>query len=173
MQNFKKQFTTQVAITSALVGVLAAGLLFLGGRLNRSVIDIQGLRQELVTRWSSLSMLASLLTTYNMRAEKDMAVLERVIPKRDALLNLSRDLRGLAIKSGVEQTYSFVSETPGGPGALGFVTFQLVITGPNENVHRYLESLNGFTYLSRFETVEMVRSASKSSATMRGKVYFQ
>src|SRR3989338_8948473 len=108
MEDFKRQLTIHVAITVVLVGALTAGLVFAGKRINGSAAEIQGLRQELVTRWSSLFMLADLLTSYNARAEQDLAVLKRVIPRRDALLNLGRDLRSLAVKSNVEQTYTFI-----------------------------------------------------------------
>lgn len=160
-------------VTAVLISVLVAGLFYMGTRLNRSVADIQQLREELVARWSSLSMLANLLTTYNDRAERDLAVLERVIPKRDSLLNLGRDLKSLAVKANVEQTYTFVNEISPADGSLGYVMFRVSVTGTNEDVRAYLKSLDSFTYLSRFETVEMTRSGAKASAAVHGKVFFQ
>ena len=173
MEDFKRQLTIHVAITVVLVGALTAGLVFAGKRINGSAAEIQGLRQELVTRWSSLFMLADLLTSYNARAEQDLAVLKRVIPRRDALLNLGRDLRSLAVKSNVEQTYTFISESPAAAGSLGYVTFQLALAGSYDGLRSYMQSLDTFMYLSRFDTVQFDRSTFKPSATVKGRVFFQ
>ncbi|MDO8470041.1 MAG: hypothetical protein Q7S84_03435 [bacterium] len=173
MENFKRQLTIHVVITVVLVGALTAGLIVAGKRINSSTTEIQGLRQELVTRWSSLFMLADLLTSYNARAEQGLTVLKRVIPQRDALLNLGRDIRSLAVKSNIEQTYTFISESPADTGSLGYVTFQLALTGSYDDLRSYIQSLDTFMYLSRFDAVQFDRSTSKSSATVKGRVFFQ
>ena len=173
MQRFYRQLMTEAGLTAVLIAALVAGLLYFGGRISNSTVRIRDLRQELVVRWSSLSSLANLLTDYNVTARQNLVVLERTVPKRDAIFNLGRDLRSVGAKSPVDQTYAFISETPGAGDSLGFVTFQRGVSGAFDDLLTHLAALGRFSYLSRIETANIERKEPKSALSLRGRVFFQ
>ncbi len=173
MQHFYRTLAFEIGLTIVLVGVLGGGLSYFGGVINGSVARIQELRQELSVRWSSLYQLADLLTDYNLRAAGASETLKRTVPTRDSIFNLGRDLKTVAVSSGVEQSYSFTSETPASGETLGHVEFSLSATGSYEQLLAHLRALASFPYLSKFDSVSLTRNEGRSSMTVAGRVFFQ
>lgn len=174
MDTFKKRLLTESGITVAVIAALILGITFLSGTITDYGTQIVTMRNQLAAHSNSLNSLASLRTQYSSVVNKDLQIMNSVVPIKDQLINLTKEFQLLASQKGLSSSFVFVSELPATASSLGTVRFRLEITGNFEKLVSFVTDLQNFKYLSTFDTYSIIRTTSDDGELKTsGQIYFR
>lgn len=173
MNSFRKRILIELAIAGILIIALAGGLLFFGTRISSLSADIALDREELARRSALVGGVAALKAVSHGKVEQYTNMLSNIVPRKDQLINLSRDLQSLATQSELEYSFSFSSETPPGGANLGAVAFRLTLRGELTRLFRFVETFRQFRYLAALDGFSVERKAGGAEMVTQGRVFFR
>ena len=171
--NSHKGLAVQVSIALGFVGVLVIGIILFGLNIKSSTKKIAAARGELAVRTISLRSLASLRADYANKAQSYLNVLYNVIPQKDELIDLSKDIQAIASADNLEYGFTFVGETQPTEADLGFVKFNLKLGGDLTGLLNFLKNIDYFRYLIDVGSVSINREGSLMRMNLAGSVYFR
>jgi len=169
----QKGIAVQISVALGMVGVLVLGVVFFGLNIKSSTRKIVSAREELAARTISLQSLASLRADYANKARAYLNVLHNIVPQKDELIDLSKDIQAVASASNLEYGFTFIGENQPTADALGFVKFNLKLGGSLTNLLNFLKNIQNFRYLIDIESVSIYREESLMRMNLVGSVYFR
>lgn len=174
MSGFAKKMLIEFSIAAVIIIGLAVGVWFFGRNIKTFSEKISESRHELARRSDAVRHLAALQSDYNRGAAQYLNVLYNVIPKRDELIDLARQLQAIGTDIGVTTSFSFIGESGATKEQLGIVQFTLSASGDSaEDIFVFVEKLQKFRYLIDIESVSFGPDADKVKGTIKGKVFFR
>jgi len=169
----QKQITVQVSIALGVIGILVLGIVLFGVNISSSTAKIVAAREEIATRTISLQSLASLRADYTNKARAYLNVLHNIVPQKDELIDLSKDIQAIASADNLEYGFTFIGENQPTGSDLGFVKFNLRLGGTLPNLLSFLKNIQNFRYLVDIESATLYREESLMRMNLTGSVYFR
>lgn len=169
----KKGYIIELGISAALCVLLVGGLLFFSSSIKSLARKIESARQELGRRWGILVTVSELKSSYSKDVEGYVKVMESIVPEKDKLIDLPKEIQSLAARQNLEFGFAITGETPAAPPAFGAVHMNLNLKGKASDLLRFLETLQTFRYLTVIDTVSYSRESEKVALIVRGKVFYR
>jgi len=141
-----------VAVTGAFIFVAAIAVF--GAMIYRRVGEINSMRSEIQLRLTEVDILARLTSGY-AAARPYLDALKNILPAKDELIVLDRDLEALAKEVGVGFGFSFRGETLSSQSGAGAIQFDLLLQGDFFKLLEYLDRVNKLTYYIKFPGVQL------------------
>lgn len=153
--------------------LLIVVLLVLGSSISEYAQTLIQGRQQMLQRSAQLQSFASLRSDYNREAKNDLAVLERMLPIEEGLINLPKDIQVLASQDNLTYAFSFGGETPPSAQSFGLLQFQLTLGGPLERLTSFVGRLQNFKYLTKIAGIALTRNGANYDMALKGQVAFR
>ena len=173
MDSFKKQVIIQLVIGLIILAALVSGIIFFGSNIKDYSLKIKQGRQELLERSLALSSLARIRSQYDTKAKDYLNLIYNIIPQRDQLINLPRDLR---IGVGEVESFGFniVKETQATPDSFGVLNFNVTIQANISKVVDFMRNLEKFKYLIVVDNLNLERQKGEIfQASFEGRAFFR
>jgi hypothetical protein len=175
MNDSKKELLVGVTIALMVVGALVGGILFFEAQTKTLSERMKRTREEIAYQSTAIQENAQAQMQYDSQVESYMNILYNVVPEKDELIDLSKQIRSVVGTSATEYGFSFLSERQATESEFGAVEFGINIRG---NTHsdiletiRRLQSFQFITQLDQFIISE--NEDSTISMTTKGKVMYR
>lgn len=174
MDSFKKQLAIKILIALLVVGAIVTATQIIANRLVKESAKIESQKQELALRTQATGFLAALKADFE-KAEPLLDLLSSVLPVKDDLIDLGREMRDLAKRFGIELTFNFGPETPGAAGKPSSISFALNGSGSYDNIVRLLKEIEKSPLYIKFNSLDFTKKAEgeKLSFVLSGEVFYQ
>ncbi|HXF44396.1 MAG TPA: type 4a pilus biogenesis protein PilO [Candidatus Paceibacterota bacterium] len=173
MNPSQKGIVIQISAALGIVCFLVLGVVLFGLNIKNSTAKIVTTREELALRTVSLQSLAALRADYTNKAKAYLNVLHNIVPKKDELIDLSKDFQAIASAGGLDYGFTFVGETAPSASELGSVKFNLKLGGDIMKLLTFLKDIQNFRYLVSVDSVLIFREESAMKMNVTGSVYFR
>ncbi len=172
METFKKRVVKEALIALSIVMALLIILVFLGFRISKLTATISKNIQNVLDRSASIKLLAVLQNQYGDKGKRYLEILHNVVPPKDSLIDLQKDLQSLAAQENVGFGFTFLGETPASFPTLGNVSYRLNIQGNNLNtLLGFLRRLSDFHYINSVDSVSINQQDANMQMVVKGEVY--
>jgi Tfp pilus assembly protein PilO len=169
-QPFRRSFATSLAVSIGLLLFVALLTLVFGSRIVSASSRVRETKQEIVRRFQAIQSLAVLTNEAN-KAEPYEATLATLLPPQDKLINFSKDVKALAAKRKLPITFIFKDAVPASQSALGYINFQLSLTGERDQILSFVGDLEGSNYIVAVDTLDFRASGKSSTLSLTGRVF--
>ena len=174
MNQLTKKFLTELAVSGIIIIALSVGMLFFGSNIKKFSAKLENSKGELNSRGRAVGRLAELRRSKEEVETPYLTILYNLIPKKDELINISKEIQSLADAEQLTFGFSFTGETQGDENGLGSVRFFINEKGSSkEKVLGFIEALKNFQRLLTLEEISWSESREKTQATVKGSVFFR
>ena len=173
MNHFRKKLIVELSITVAIIAALSGGIAFFGSNITKYSAETILLREQLAQRAAALQSLSVLKADYNSKAKNYLSVLYNIVPQKDQLINLSKELQSLTSQSKLNYGFSFIEEAAPTDRNLGWIKFRLNLSGGFEELLESVKALQGFHYLTALDNLSLNRQGANSQMVVNGRVFFR
>ena len=171
---FQKKFLTELGIALGILIILGGGVLFFSVNIKTFAAELNKQKKELKMRSNAVSRLSELERSGKEFGIPYLNVLYNLVPKKDELINFSREAQALASSEGLEFGFSFIGENPASSDSLGSVRFTVNVSGKSEaNVRNMIRKLQDFRFFIKIENFSISNTIEGSKGTIRGQVFFR
>lgn len=173
MPEFKKKLFVNIGIAGGAVILFSIGIIVYGSNISTNSEEIIATRRE-VSNWAaSVQSYFAVRSQYTGKAKEYSEIIQKIIPLKDELINLKKDFQFLASSEKLEMSFSFSGEQGTNAPQLGSVGVNLGVQGDLDTVGKFLKKLEDFRYLMGVESLVFDNREGKSSASIRGRVFFR
>ena len=177
MPEFKKNILRNGGIVGIIIVLFATFFLLFRANISHQLEIIKELAQRRDTYSHSSEGLAVLIKDWDV-AQQYKDRLQILVPKKDDIVLLSKELQARAQKDGVSIVFSFnaESETKLPQGDIGSIGFTATIEGAIKNILSFLNEVEESYYALQIQTFDLstgiTNNASLSRFFVTGKVFF-
>ena len=140
--------------------------------IERRVIKIQTNNSDFLSYSKAATSLNVLRGDFE-KAKFDKQFLENILPQQDKLINLSRDLNGLAKQNNLQLSFSFGSQIDGTDKTPGYINFSMVIVGSLTSWIKFLGDFEKSRYLFSLDNFRISSNGRDHQLNINGKVFSQ
>lgn len=171
---FKNKLLVNIVITILIVAGLTALLVFIGRNINQKTDEISAIRRELSSRLNAIQSLAN-LRQQSAQAKANFSVLQTLLPTKDELVNVPKELNALAKARKVELGFAFGNEIAATDSEPGFTAFNMTLSSSYDNLVGFLKSLEKSRFFIAVDSLDVTRDpqSQRLSALISGKVFSQ
>lgn len=171
LEGFKKKLLTHVAISLGIIALLALFIVLLNGDINDRVTKIQKAKNEISLRTQTIELLTGTNSDLK-KADALLANLKDILPNKDQLIDLPRELQRTAKTFVVDLGFSFGPELAAAAGKPGTIKFTMTAAGTYDNIVDFLTSVESHRYLISLDSVDVHRSGKTNfSLLTSGQIY--
>jgi len=172
MDSFKKQLIRDSVILGVLIVLFFVFSYLFRLNIEHKVSIISDLKNQKAILSQSSQNLSLLIKDWDIAKNYKDAVRE-LVPRKDELVALSKDLQVVAARNNVTLDFSFGKESnPPGGTSLGSIGFNASVRGSAQNIITFLEDLENTYYAMKIGSVEIVESGGGSQASLSGQMFF-
>ncbi len=177
-KKFTKKISSGIGISLLIIIPLFIGVLYLRSVIKSTTETIVSSREQFAEKAASLNALVNLRYQYRNFGKAYLNVLYNVIPIKDDLINISKELESVATRNDLGFGFSFKSEKEASGKELGYLQYSLNIEGESiAQIQSFIEDLNDFKYLNSVDSLSFKRKiegkTEKITALVEGRVYFR
>mgnify|MGYP001566694955 CR=1 FL=1 len=140
--------------------------------IGRRVLAIEEHRRRNFAHPSAAEAVALLRGDFE-QAKNYRGFLENILPQPDQLINLPRELNGLAKQNNLDLAFSFGEAIKGTSQSPGATNFKMVVTGPLSGWINFLRGLEQGNYLVRIDSIDINYDGKANQLKIHGKVFSQ
>ena len=170
--DFKKWILWNAGGTAAAVIILAAFILLIGADISKRADTINNQKQELAVRLGAVESLVSLRAGAD-RADRLFKALQDILPAKDQLLDLRKQLEFFARNNQLGLGFSFENEIPATDAAPGSNNFTMSGDGAYSNFINFLKAIEKSKYFVAFNFFDLNFKDRDSQIIIKGKVFSQ
>lgn len=170
--SFKKKFLTNLGVTLGIMIILLIVNLFIRSKITETAEQIQKLKRELSLRSQAISSLV-ILKDESSKAQRYQNFLDNFFPTSDELINFRKDIRSLALKNKLDFNFSFGTESPPRDNGLGFILFQMSISGSPDSFINFLASVENNYHFISFDSIDWSSILNRFNAKLAGKIFIR
>ena len=159
-----------MGITLLAVGVLLTTNFWLMKYLGSLAGQIQEKRKTILFR-SQVIEQETLLRADMLRAQREIAFLDNILPVPDSLLDFPRDVSVWANQNKLDVGFSFVKETESVEQEPGYTSFILTGSGPLNNIFNFLRAIENSRYLIQFNQYDIVSEKDRYTLLINGQIF--
>jgi len=168
---FKKQLMTGIGIPLLVILVFLSGLLFFGLDISKQADNIKQTRDDLNLRLRTSESLGLLRNDLN-QIKDYIPLMETVLPDRDKILSLPRNLTMIGRQNQVDVNLNLGSETPATENELGRIKLNSSISGQFNNLIAFLEAVEGNQLSIKIDSIDFVaQDQGRFKGTLNGQIY--
>lgn len=160
-----------VGVTLGILIILLIALFLASRDVQTEASSIKAAKDDLKTRSQQLNDLARLREESKL-AEPSLVKLETIIPERDDLFSVRRELEQLAAANSLAVNFSFGNENPKEDN-LGNINFEMKLTGGDFNIRNFINEVESNRPFVKINVLDMVRQENNFSATIKGQILFK
>jgi Tfp pilus assembly protein PilO len=173
MSEFKKKLFINIGITVGVVILFSIGIIVYGSGISTNSEKIVRMRTDSSNLNTLIQSYSSVRSQYTGKAKEYSETIEKLIPQKDELINLRKDFQYLASSEKLEMSFSFLGEQSTAAPQLGSIGISLGVQGDLGTISSFLKKLEDFRYLMGVENLVFDNREGKSSASIRGRVFFR
>lgn len=167
---FKKKVYLIVSLTTVAIIFLAAINYWLMMRVNTIISQIQGRRQTLAFR-SRVIEGETLLKSDLIRARREGAFLDNILPAPDNLIDFPKDITVWASQNNIDVGFSFLKETESKDQEPGYIPFLLTGAGRLQDIFNFIRAMEGSRYFIQFNQYDLVSDLGKYTFFINGQIF--
>ncbi|MEK7115092.1 MAG: hypothetical protein AAB847_01910 [Patescibacteria group bacterium] len=168
--SFKQRIYLIIFLTMVAVIILAGINYWLIMRTNIIVGQIQEKRQTLSFR-SRVVEGETLLRSDLIRAQREGAFLENVLPASDNLIDFPRDIAVWANQNNIDVGFSFLREVESKNGEPGHIPFLLTGAGQRQDIFNFIRAIENSRYFIQFNEYDLVSESDKYTLFINGQIF--
>ncbi|PIT92506.1 MAG: hypothetical protein COU08_02075 [Candidatus Harrisonbacteria bacterium CG10_big_fil_rev_8_21_14_0_10_42_17] len=168
----RKRIVKNISITGGVLVLLFAVTLFISSDIGKYADRIQKKKTDFAFQGNAIESLA-LLKEGSKEALNSISLLQNLLPERDQLINLPKDLGRIARRHSLSFDFRFGSESPGTDALPGTVSIQLSVTGAYSDFLNFLREMRRSNYLIRIDSFDFSGEAPSYQVRMDGLVYIR
>lgn len=168
---FKKQLLRQIVIASSILLILALFIILLNWDINKRAASIEESKIALELEARTVQLLGGASGDLK-KVEPMLAELRSLLPAKDDLINLPRELERVGKQYAVTVGFGFSTEEPATEKLAGTISFKLTVSGSYDDIVDFLKYIEAHRYIiSLYDTkVDMVKTGFYSLFTT-GQIY--
>lgn len=167
---FKKKVYLIISLTTVAIIFLAAINYWLIMRANTIVSQIQERRQTLAFR-SRVIEGETLLKSDLIRAQREGAFLDNILPEPDNLIDFPKDITVWASQNNIDVGFSFLKETESKEREPGYIPFLLTGAGRSQDIFNFIRAMEGSRYFIQFNQYDLVSDLGKHTFFINGQIF--
>lgn len=174
MDVFKKQLFIQLGVAFGVLVFLITAIQLMASELSKTALKIQSQKSELLLRSQATDSLAALKSDFE-KAKPLFSLLNSVLPPKDQLINLGKDLGVLAQQNRIDLGFTFGGEAPPTEDVPGFIRFSMTGSATYANFTRFLKDIEKMRLYIKLVSLDMTRQAGSDSFNFvaSGQVFYQ
>lgn len=173
-KEFSKKILIKIGIAILIITPLVIGVWYVKSLIKSTTDTIVQSRKQFAERAASLNALVGLRDQYESFGKAYLNVLRNVIPIKDELINISKELESLAAKNDLGFGFSFKGEKDPSDGELGYIEYSLNISGDSINqIQSFIKDLDEFKYINTVDSLKLNRKNEEIEGNVEGRVYFK
>lgn len=177
-KKFSKKILVKIGVALLIIAPLILGVWYTRHLVESTTDTIVESRKQFTKKASSLNALVNLRDQYQNFGKAYLNVLHNVIPIKDELINISKELESLAVKNNLDFGFSFQGEKKASNQDLGYVKYSLNIKGGDiPQIQDFIKDLNNFKYINTIDSIDIKRTGKnkeeKIKSDIGGRVYFR
>jgi Tfp pilus assembly protein PilO len=175
---FVKKISIRIGLTLLIIGLLLGCIVFVRSLIKNMVGDITNIQKEIAQKSASLNSLVELQSQYRNFGRAYLNVFYNIIPSKDQLINISKELESIALRHNLGFGFSFLNEKKAEGENLGYIQYSLNITGDSINqISQFINDLNNFQYLNQVEDMSATRKTEGEKevvqSIIKARIYFR
>ncbi len=167
---FNQKIYLIISLTAIAVIILAGLNYWLMMRANIVVGQIQEKRQALAFR-SRVVEGETLLRSDLIRAQREGAFLDNILPAPDNLIDFPRDITIWANQNNVDVGFSFLRETESINQEPGYIPFLLTGAGQRQDIFNFIRTMENSRYFIQFNQYDLVSESGKFTLFINGQIF--
>ncbi|MBN2197603.1 type 4a pilus biogenesis protein PilO [Candidatus Wolfebacteria bacterium] len=168
--NFKKRLLINISIPLVICFVLIASLIFLSSNISQKTEKIKQQKGELSFHLQSTESLALLSKDFE-KSKKYIAQLESILPDRDKLITLPRNIGVIANQSQIDLNSTLGKEESSQNQQLRETDIVMNGQGPIDNFINFLKAVENSLYLIKFNEFDLSRTGEEFKISIKGRVF--
>lgn len=173
MSNFHKKLVVEILIALAVIAALSVGIVIFWKNIGDYSTQIVSSRKQLVSWNESVQSFVAIRSQYNTKAEEYLNILHNVLPERDALLGLRKELQFLAAGDNISLNFSFAGNLKTLSPLIGSVLFNMNLQGDFEKLIEFIKKIDNFQYLISLDNFTVTRGVEVSNSAIKGQTLFR
>ncbi len=177
MGDFKKRLILILSISLSIILVLGGLFYYFRDDISKKVIEVNSYRQELASRASILNRIYVLEQEYT----KSLPYFEKLaeaLPTETEMVDLEEVLKDLAGQNDLNLSFRFGLFNEATEQEPKNYDFNLILTGENDNVLKWMDGLQKLNYIIRVDRIELSQTSSSGgkfyySVKILGRVYLR
>lgn len=177
MSDFKKHIIRSGVTTGVVVVLLAVFLLLFRANINHQSQIIQELAGRRNSYTQASQGLALLIKDWDV-AQQYSAQVQSLVPKKDDIVLLSKELQTRALKDNVSIAFSFnaAGETAPQQNGIASIGFSATLEGNAKDILSFLQEVERSYYALQIQSFDLTTGITNNAAISRffvsGKVFF-
>lgn len=160
-----------IVFSTAIAATILVGINYwLIMRTNIIVGQIYEKRQTLAFR-SRVIEEETLLRSDLVRAQREGAFLDNVLPAPDNLIDFPRDIVVWAGQNNIDVGFSFLRETESKNGEPGHIPFLLTGAGQRQDIFNFIRAMENSRYFIQFNEHDLVSESGKYTLFINGQIF--
>ncbi|MDP3697169.1 MAG: type 4a pilus biogenesis protein PilO [Candidatus Taylorbacteria bacterium] len=170
-RSFKFRLVSNLSFALGIISTIAIAVFYLGFDISSKANVIHETRAKLFSRVVGITNLGKLKEQEKI-AESAFLKLNSVLPKRDSLFAVSRDLNDFARVRGLSFGSKFGEEIAPKDGKPGFIRLEMNVTGNYTNIISFIKDVEASDYFVNLLNFEIVSQGVRFNAIINGEVFF-
>lgn len=174
MSNFKKQLIKEGVYVGIVLVIFSVFFILFRLNIIHQTEIISGFKNKKNAVSNSINELSFLVKDWEI-AKKYKKEITQLVPKKDNLVLLPKELQAIAKGSGVNLSFSFVQEgAPQSSGNLNSISFNALVNGDMEKILNFFSEVEKNYFSIKISNFDLLGPGQENNArvTFNGSVYF-
>ncbi|MEK7634484.1 MAG: type 4a pilus biogenesis protein PilO [Patescibacteria group bacterium] len=167
----KRQLTILIGIGTAAILILLTALFLIGWDIDKRVWQINGLRNNLNSRFSTTENLSDLRDDME-KFKPYIPLVDSFLPNKDRLINLSREFNIVAFQNKVNFSSSFAGESPVSKTDLNWIGLNMNIDGNIDDIINFIKAIENSRYSVKLSSLDIGQKDNQFKSQLSGKVFY-
>jgi len=167
---FKQRIYLIISLTTIIIVFLTVINYWLMMRTKNIVGQIQEKRQSLAFR-SKVVEGQTLLKSDLIRAQREGAFLDNILPAPDNLIDFPKDITIWASQNNIDVGFSFLREVESKDQEPGYIPFLLTGAGQLTNFFNFVRAMEASRYFIQFNQYDLVSDNGKYTFFINGQIF--
>lgn len=150
---------------------MMAVVLYLGLDIQKktnAIAEVQGKISSHISQVSDINKLKS----QEVEAQVDLLKLNNILPRRDSLFGVSKDLGAFAVTKNLAFGSKFGEEVSPKDGKPGFIKMEMNVEGSYDNIISFLKHIETSSYFINLFGLDLTRQKNGYVGAVNGEVFF-
>ncbi|MBT9151640.1 MAG: hypothetical protein DDT40_01836 [candidate division WS2 bacterium] len=170
-RGFKSRFILSLSVILGALLIIAIVIVYIGFDISTKAGFISDAQTQLLKRETDIANLTN-LKEQEKAADAALFKLNNVLPKKDALFSVSRDLGDFARARNLSFGSKFGEEIASKDNKPGFIRLEMNTGGSYADLVAFIKDIEASGYFINLLNFDIVRQGASFSALLDGEVFF-
>ncbi len=171
---FKKQLVKQLILVGVVVALFVTFFWLFRVNIAHKLTSIKALTSQRALLSSSAENLSMLIKDWEI-ARLHRGAVDDMVPHKDDLVALSKDMEAIAKESGISLSFGFQEEeNPKQVGGLGLIGFVATLDGSASKIIAFLQRMEDEYFSMKIDVLDfsLHEGTGSTKVFMRGEIFF-